>query len=70
MLTNINLITDIAKEKKPTFISTGMSNYNDITKAIKIKKFKCDFTILHCVSTYPCKAEDLNLSLIQKLKKI
>ena len=42
MLTNINLITDIAKEK-PTFISTGMSNYNDITKAIKIfKKFKCD----------------------------
>ncbi len=70
MLTNIDLITDIAKEKKPTFISTGMSNYNDITKAIKIfKKFKCDFTILHCVSTYPCKAEDLNLSLIQTLKK-
>jgi N-acetylneuraminate synthase len=70
MLTNIDLITDIAKEKKHTFISTGMSNYNDITKAIKIfKKFKCKFTILHCVSSYPCQSEDLNLSLIQTLKK-
>jgi N-acetylneuraminate synthase len=70
MLTNIDLINDIAREKKHTFISTGMSNYNDITKVIKIfKKFRCQFTILHCVSSYPCKAEDLNLGLIQTLKK-
>ena len=46
-----------------------MSNYNDITKAIKIfKKFKCDFTILHCVSTYPCKAE-VELKFNSKIKK-
>ena len=70
MLTNIDLIKTIAKEKKHTFISTGMSNYKDISKAIKIfKKNRCNFTLLHCVSSYPCKEKDLNLILIQKLKK-
>ena len=47
-----------------------MSNLKDIETAIKIfKKFKCKFTLLHCVSTYPCKEEDLNLNMIPVLKK-
>ncbi len=70
MLTNYKLLEVIAKEKKHTFISTGMSNLKDIETAIKIfKKFKCKFTLLHCVSTYPCKEEDLNLNMIPVLKK-
>ena len=48
-----------------------MSNLKDIGKAIKIfKKFNCKFTLLHCVSTYPCREEDLNLNMIPALKKI
>ncbi len=70
MLTNIELIKKIAEEKKLTFISTGMSTLKDISKAIKIfKKKKCKFVLMHCVSTYPCPVENLNLSLIQTLKK-
>ena len=70
MLTNYKLLEFVAKEKKHTFISTGMSNLKDIGKAIKIfKKFNCKFTLLHCVSTYPCKEEDLNLNMIPVLKK-
>ena len=70
MLTNHELLEVVAKEKKHTFISTGMSNLKDIEIAIKIfKKFKCKFTLLHCVSTYPCREEDLNLNMILVLKK-
>lgn len=70
MLTNLNLLKEIAKEKKHTFISTGMSTFKDIDKAVKIfKKRKCKFTLLHCVSTYPAKDEDLNLDMIRVLKK-
>ena len=58
MLTNYKLLEFVAKEKKHTFISTGMSNLKDIGKAIKIfKKFNCKFTLLHCVSTYPCRGK-------------
>ena len=38
MLTNLRLIDEIAKEKKPTFISTGMSTINDIKKTVNIFK--------------------------------
>ena len=70
-ITNLPLIekaTSYSSNPK-IILSTGMSTYKDINKANKIfKKNKCDFTILHCVSSYPCKEKDLNLRLIQKLK--
>ena len=70
VLTNIPLITAIAKERKKTFISTGMSELNDISKAVRIfKKFKCDFVLMHCVSTYPANESDLNLNIIKNLEK-
>ena len=70
MLTNIKLVEEMAKENKVFFISTGMSDYRTIDRVVKIfKKRKRNFYLLHCVSNYPCKIEDLNLSLIQKLKK-
>ena len=70
MLTNLDLLDEIAKQKRFTFISTGMSKMTDIENCIKIfKKNKCKFALLHCVSTYPCKEEDLNLLMIKTLKK-
>ncbi len=69
MLTNIPLLNHIAKTKRPTFISTGMSNLKDISKAIKIfRKNKCKFYLMHCVSAYPCPTENLNLQNIITLK--
>lgn len=69
MITNEKLLTEIAKQKKMTFISTGMSTYKDIEKAIKIfKKNKCKFMLMHSVSVYPCPDELLNLNMIKILK--
>ena len=70
MLTNIALLNHIAKTKRPTFISTGMSSLKNINKAISIfKKHKCKFYLMHCVSTYPCPTERLNLQTIITLRK-
>jgi len=69
MLTHIPLLKAIAEEGKHTFISTGMSNYNQIDRALSIFREKgCPFTLLHCVSTYPCPDEDCNVGLIPALK--
>ena len=40
MLTNLPLLKVIAKEKKYTFISTGMSDIRDIDRAVKFLKKK------------------------------
>jgi len=70
MVTNLNLLELIAKEKKLTFISTGMCETKDIDNAVNIfNKNKCDFVLMHCVSTYPCDEKNLNLNLIPELKK-
>ena len=69
MLTNYELLDEVAKQRKTTFISTGMSNLKDISKAIKIfKKRKCKFILMHCISSYPCPIEKLNLNTIITLK--
>ena len=70
MLIHTKLLETIAEERKHTFISTGMSTINDISKAIKIfKKHKCPFELMHSHSSYPMKIEEANLKLIQTLKK-
>lgn len=70
MLNNYELLEEIASEGKYTFISTGMSNYEEIDKAVKIFENKnCPFELMHCNSTYPMKNEDANLSMIKKLKE-
>ena len=70
MLTNLRLLNSVAKQKRFTFISTGMSKMGDVNKAVEIfKKHKCKFNLMHCVSAYPCEDKDLNLKLIQIYKK-
>tara|TARA_Y100000310_G_scaffold267365_1_gene279317 strand:- start:4760 stop:5620 length:861 start_codon:yes stop_codon:yes gene_type:complete len=62
MITHLPLMEVVASEKRHTFISTGMSTYNDIQETVDIfKRYDCPYTLLHCVSTYPCKDEDCNV---------
>ena len=70
MLTNYELINEVAKEKKHTFISTGMHTLKEIGKVVNIfKENKCPYELMHTVSTYPMKVEDANLNMIKTLKE-
>ena len=70
MIVDQNLLNEVAKRNKHTFISTGMSTKEDIDCAVSIfKKNNCSFELMHCVSTYPMKVEDANLTTINQLKK-
>jgi N-acetylneuraminate synthase len=70
MIVDSNFLKQVALRKKHTFISTGMSTMEDIVNAVDIfKKNDCPFELMHCVSTYPCKPEDANLTAINSLKE-
>ena len=70
MLIHNKLLELIAKEKKYTFISTGMSTMKNIENATKIfKKHKCPFELMHCHSAYPMPTKEANLNMIPVLKK-
>ena len=70
MLIHEKLLKIVAKEKKYAFVSTGMSEMNEIEKAVKIfRKEKCPFELLHTNSSYPMKNNEANLKLISSLAK-
>jgi N-acetylneuraminate synthase len=69
MIVHKELLQMVAEEKKHTFISTGMTNYEDIQRAVDIfKQNNCSFELMHTISTYPMRDEDANLNMIHTLR--
>jgi len=69
MVVHEKLLKMVAEEGKHTFISTGMTTYDDIQKAVDIfKTAGCSFELMHTISTYPMNDEDANLNMIKTLR--
>ena len=70
MLTHRELLETVAKERKPTFISTGMSTYEDIDVAVEIfGRYQCPFVLMHCIAEYPVPEDALNLRCMVELRR-
>ncbi len=69
MLTKEDLLEEVAKEGRYTFISTGMSTLEEIDRAVEVfQKHHCPFELMHCNSTYPMPEEEANLRMIFTLQ--
>ncbi|SDU24515.1 N-acetylneuraminate synthase family protein [Stappia sp. ES.058] len=70
-LTNHDLLSAIARTRKPLIASTGMSNEAEIVDAVRVMR-ECGaaFALLHCNSTYPAPAKDVNLAYMERLGDI
>lgn len=69
-LTNIPLIEVIVNNKKPIIMSTGMSQMEEIDFTVNfLNKKHAQYALLHCVSAYPVPFKDVNLRMIEVLKK-
>ena len=65
---NIDLIKKVEKKFKTILISTGASKWNEILKIIKnLNKKK--IVLMHCVSSYPCPFDRINLQRLKSLSK-
>ena len=70
-LTNLPLIDTIVATKKPIILSTGMSSESEVQITTDfLNDRNANFVLLHCNSTYPAPFHDINLSWLEKLKKI
>lgn len=67
-LTDHNLLKYVRKTGKPVIISTGMSTMEQIHKGVNAVG-EDNLLIMHCTSTYPCEPEELNLRMIETLRK-
>ncbi len=67
-LTDHELLRHLRKTGRPIILSTGMSTIEQIRKAVEVLGIK-DLVITHATSTYPCEPDELNLKMIETLKK-
>ncbi len=67
-LTDDNLLKHTKSKGKPIFLSTGMSTMAQIKHAVKILGEE-NIVLMHCTSTYPSNADEMNLRVIENWKK-
>lgn len=67
-LTDDNLLKHHLQYKRPIILSTGMSNLEQIDRAVDILDTN-NLIIMHCTSTYPSQPAELNLKTISTLKE-
>jgi N-acetylneuraminate synthase len=67
-LTDLNLLRHARRTGKPIIISTGMSTMDEIQRGVEVAGSE-NLAIMHCTSTYPCEPEELNLRMIETLRR-
>lgn len=69
-ITNFPLLRYVAKKGKPIILSTGMATLGEVEEALNVIRSEGveDVILLHCVSNYPAKIEEINLRAMRTLK--
>lgn len=67
-LTDHSLLNHLKKTRRPLILSTGMSTIEQIRESVALLGTE-NLIITHATSTYPCEPEELNLKMIETLRK-
>lgn len=70
---NLQYLRQLASNKLPVILSTGMAKMNEISEAIDVlldqgNLSREDITVLHCNTDYPTPMHDVNLRAMQTIK--
>jgi len=67
-LTDRKLVEYVKSKARPIILSTGMSTLEEIDAVVEMLGAR-PLIVLHCTSTYPALHEELNLSVIETLRR-
>lgn len=67
-MTDSNLLKHLKATGRPIIMSTGMSTMEEVDRAVEVLK-GAEVLLMHTTSTYPSKDADLNLAVIETLRK-
>ena len=70
-ITDYPYLVEIGRTKKEVILSTGMSDLHEIHDAVGVLKSNGtkNITLLHCTTEYPAPVEEINLNVMETLRK-
>ena len=69
-VTNLPLLEKIARLGKPVILSSGMSTWSELDRAVEvIRKEHNRITLLQCTSEYPCSYERVGLNAMLEMQQ-
>ncbi len=66
--TNTPLLERLAQTGKPVLLSTGMSDWAEIDRAVAILKQGGPLCVMQCTSAYPCPPERVGLNVLAEMR--
>ncbi len=69
-VSNIPLLAKLAATGLPILISSGMSSWSELQRAVQVvQQASCPFGLFQCTSAYPCPPEQWGLNLLSQLEE-
>ncbi len=68
-VTNIPLLERVAQTGKPTLLSSGMSNWAELDRAVAVLRQGGPLLVMQCTSAYPCPPERAGLNVMLQMQQ-
>jgi sialic acid synthase len=69
-LVNIPMLRQIGAMRIPVILSTGMSTWEQVDRAVsELRAFHDQIILLHCNSSYPCPEDEIGLPVMDEMRR-
>jgi N,N'-diacetyllegionaminate synthase len=69
-ITNLPMLTAMAKTGKPVLLSSGMSSWEEMDAAVNcVRENRAPVAVFQCTTAYPCPPEKLGLNVLNELRE-
>ena len=68
-VTNLPLLERVAATNKPTLLSSGMSDWAELDRAVAALRTGGPLVLMQCTSAYPCPPERVGLNVLGEMAK-
>lgn len=66
-VTNLPLLERIAQTKRTVVLSSGMSNWAELDRAVEVLRPCGDLVVMQCTSAYPCPVDRAGINVIDEM---
>ena len=69
-ITNLPLLTQMARTRLPVILSSGMSSWQELDDAVRaVRSAGAPVAVLQCTTAYPCPPERIGLNVMAELRR-